>query len=465
LLGGSLQNITEILRCAQNDENRDFAILLAAAGAGGVAISHEPCIFYLMQEILFDYKLNPTTWAYVSTLMMIGIYFKFRRFWSVRNSDLLALIAFSPALLLIYYGLKQNPILIRTGYIWLFIISGIFLVRLLLDTLMVRRPLLEPNLSASGLTFTGISLLVFLMANVVNPPPERLESLFAKQAVPAVSNPGYVPFYTYANFSSRTIAQLDNAPPETHHQALMHAATTCTTTILAHLAVIVGIVWIGFRHFDNIHTGVAAASLYLLSFYISQFTGQVDHVAPAMLLVWAVAAYRRPLLAGILLGLAGGIIFYPLFLLPLWVGFYWRRGVVRFSLGVVLTLAALVAALALNSPDFGSFSLQLKQMFGWPFQATKSDFWQFYDSAFRIPLLAAFAALSLSFALWPAQKNLGTLLSCSAAVMLAAQFWLANHGGLYMAWYLPLLILTIFRPNLEDRVALSAVQPVWRRKV
>ena len=32
---------------------------------------------------------------------------------------------------------------------------------------MVRRPLLEPNLSASGLTFTGVALLVFLMANVM----------------------------------------------------------------------------------------------------------------------------------------------------------------------------------------------------------------------------------------------------------------------------------------------------------
>ena len=62
------------------------------------------------------------------------------------------------------------------------------------------------------------------------------------------------------------------------------------------------------------------------------------------------------------------------------------------------------------------------------------------------------------------EKNLGTLLSCSTAVMLATQFWHAHYGSLYMAWYLPLLILTIFRPNLEDRVALSAVRPVWRRK-
>ena len=61
-----------------------------------------------MQEILFGYRLNPTTWAYISALMMIGIYFKFRRFWSVRNLDLVALIGFSPGFLLVYYGLVRH---------------------------------------------------------------------------------------------------------------------------------------------------------------------------------------------------------------------------------------------------------------------------------------------------------------------------------------------------------------------
>ncbi|MBL9123165.1 MAG: hypothetical protein JNG90_06000, partial [Planctomycetaceae bacterium] len=66
-----------------------------------------------------------------------------------------------------------------------------------------------------------------------------------------------------------------------------------------------------------------------------------------------------------------------------------------------------------------------------------------------------------SFALWPARKNLGTLLSCSAAVMLGTQFWHGQEGGLYIAWYLPMLLLTIFRPNLEDRVALSVLGESW----
>ena len=101
-----------------------------------------------MQEILFDYKLNPTTWAYLSSLLMIGMYFKFHRFWSVRNLDLVALIAISPGLLLIYYGMaKHVPWQVQGGYVWLFGISGFFLIRLLIDPIMVRRPLLEPNLS------------------------------------------------------------------------------------------------------------------------------------------------------------------------------------------------------------------------------------------------------------------------------------------------------------------------------
>ena len=41
--------------------------------------------------------------------------------------------------------------------------------------------------------------------------------------------------------------------------------------------------------------------------------------------------------------------------------------------------------------------------------------------------------------------------------MVAAQFWHGYGGGLYIAWFLPLLLLTIFRPNLQDRVATKVV--------
>ena len=84
-----------------------------------------------------------------------------------------------------------------------------------------------------------------------------------------------------------------------------------------------------------------------------------------------------------------------------------------------------------------------------------------WESAYRFPVLAAFVAISGAMAIWPPQKNLGTLLSCSAAIMVATQFWHGYGGGLYVAWYMPLLLLTIFRPNLEDRMALSVLGEGW----
>ena len=215
-------------------------------------------------------------------------------------------------------------------------------------------------------------------------------------------------------------------------------ASARSTAILGHLAVVIGMVLVGYRHFDNIHTGVAAATLYLLTFYTSQMTGQVDHVVPAALLVWAVVAYRRPMIAGVFMGIAVSVIYYPWFLLPLWCGFYWRKGVVRFLIGVILALAIMIAWLAVSTGTWETFWPQLRLMLGFrnPLEVVSSGFWTFHEKAFRYPVLAAFVALCCSLALWPPQKNLGTLLSCSAAVMLATQFWHANNGGLYIAWYL-----------------------------
>jgi hypothetical protein len=427
-----------------------------------------------MREILYQYQMNEATWAYISSLIIIGVYFKFRRFWSVRNLDLVGLICCAPGLLLLL-GHDTKPL----GYVWLFCVGAFFLFRLLMDSMMVRRPLLEPNLSAGGLTFTIVAMLVFLMSNVITPRPTKsdlegaqwMDQLLARQDSPAVASylrtrgPGYPLFFVFTTFSNKTAEPGEQADDAQFSRAMPRVWATRLIAIFAHLAVVLGMMLIGYRQFDNIHTGVAAATLYLLLPYTAEYTPRVDHVVPAALLVWAVQSYRRPAVAGILLGLAAGLVYYPLFLLPLWCSFYWRRGLVRFSLAVTIVLALLVGLLALTSGNVASFTAQLRQMFGLiPPPDHMTGFWNDHATAFRIPVIAAFVVLAVSLGLWPAQKNLGTLLSCSAAVMLAAQFWKAYEGGLYMGWYLPLLILTIFRPNLEDRVALSAISEGWFRR-
>ncbi len=82
--------------------------------------------------------------------------------------------------------------------------------------------------------------------------------------------------------------------------------------------------------------------------------------------------------------------------------------------------------------------------------------WEFgWTPVYRIPLITAFIMMSITYAMWPAQKNLGSLISCTAALLLATRFWNGEGGGLYLGWSLPLIVLIMFRSNLEDRVMLS----------
>jgi hypothetical protein len=273
------------------------------------------------------------------------------------------------------------------------------------------------------------------------------------------------PGYALLNLvpSIPTMPLVPEGMPTTSQQRT-YAIVAKVIAVLCHLAVVLGIVAIGYWHFGNTKTGAGVATLYLMLPYTAQMTGHIDHVIPAALLVWAILCYRRPLTSGMLLGLATGLVYYPLFLLPLWVSFYWRRGLMRFAIGVVVTLVAMAVALAII--PHASYWENLQQMFGlWsPQMEGLQGIWGLgWDAVYRIPVLAAFFALSFTLAIWPAQKNLGTLLSCSAAVMVATQFWHGYGGGLYMGWYLPLTLLTVFRPNLEDRVALAVLGEGWSR--
>ncbi len=475
-----------------------------------------------MGRILFQYHaVSPTTWAYLSTLLMIGLFFKFSRFWSVRNLDLLLLSMLAPGLLLVHVGqIERHPVIEDTtvdktpletdamdarrsaggetdvaavpalafatpnepvdptvviaddedlrrrrvieargkrlehaGYLWLFATGIVWLVRMMTDTRLTRRPLLSPNLSVGGMAFIGVALFVFLSGNViygtavynntetgdseraieyVNPMNVRMEQLLTFQQPPR--GPGYA---------------LLNALP---HRAVK------TMAILSHLAIVLGLAFVAYRHFGSVVNGVGAATLYLMIPYTSQMTGRIEHCLPAALMTWAIFYYRRPLMAGLLMGAAVGCIYYPLFLLPLWWSFYWKRGAVRFLGGVAATLLVLAVLLPL-APGSGGLVADLQRMFGVlrPAMDGLEGLWGEdiggWAPFYRLPVLVACAVFACSLWLWPAQKNLGTLISCSAAVMLCSQFWHGYGGGLFIAWYLPLTLMMIFRPNLEDRVA------------
>ena len=73
------------------------------------------------------------------------------------------------------HALSEELLQQYVGFVWLLIVGGLFVIRLLIDPTMVRRPLLEPNLSTGGLAFMGVALFVFLMANVVSSQPTEAD--------------------------------------------------------------------------------------------------------------------------------------------------------------------------------------------------------------------------------------------------------------------------------------------------
>jgi len=462
-----------------------------------------------MSEILLQYKRpDPATWVYLSSFLTIGLFFVFHRFWSLRNVDLALLILLAPGLLMVHEGRKRRLIefehaatvsasdrvkndlapdalmtaaeevdrealmssveVERFGFVWLFSIQFLILFRLIFDPMMVRRPLLEPNLTAGGMLFLGIWLFIFMMANVITSTP-RIQIEQGPQL-----GPGYSLMRMLPAILTRPVedAILGAAPTSNAELAPVYVNLARILAITAHLGIVMGMIGIGYRHFNNFRVGVGCAMLYLLLPYTAQTTGRVDHAMPALLLIWAIFSYRRPYLAGMFLGAAGGLVYYPLFLLPLWLSFYWQRGAKRFGAGALTSLAIMVGFLVLNRAladaevvdgvvgASESLGQMLVRMFGLMMPPMKdlSGIWGLgWEPMYRLPILVAFLILSGFLSIWPAQKNLGTLIGCSAAMMVGAQFWHAHGGGLYMAWFLPLFLLTIFRPNLEDRVALKVV--------
>ncbi len=476
-----------------------------------------------MSQFLFYYQRpEPATWVYMSSFVIVALYFMFHRLWSIRNLDIALIILLTPGLMLVYEGRKSsaieksiakteavetaattsgstneadsNPIPLATstadasaesaeagrwsgrdlqfcGFAWLLGICGLWVLRLLLDTAMVRRPLLEPNLSSGGTTFIGVSLFIFLMANVVTSP-----ALFQVKTVTR-TGPGYdllklLPdIQTSPNpalaIDSSSIVAIEPTKDEANSVPRDQRVIGLSRLLLiaSNLILILGIVAIGYWHFENLKTGIGIATLFLLLPYTAQMTGRLDHLAPGALIVMAVAFYRQPMIAGLMLGAAAGLVFYPFFLLPLWMSFYWLRGRRRFVIGLSMSIVGMVSGLIATTND--GLILRLRQMFGTiPFAVENLDgIWGLgWHPYFRVPVMVVFVVLSLSFVFWPAQKSLATLLSCSAAVMTAAQFCYAYGGGLYMAWFLPCLLLTVFRPNLDDCIALDVVRPMSKPK-
>lgn len=404
-----------------------------------------------MDVLLRGYSVNQPTWFYLSTLLIVAVFFRFNRFLSLRNLDLCLLLLAGPGLL--FVDPHNRPETRQLGYLWLFSGSALYLIRLLVDPIMQRRPQLGQNLNSGGLIFLCVAGFIFISTKAITETLPESTTVTVRHAG-ALTN--------RESISNPSLTETVEPAPGPAAPLLAAPATIVPSeiaarilAILAHGAVVAGLILAGKRLFGDVQLGLAAATLYMLLPGTAYDVGKFNHVLPAALIIWAIVFYRSPIVAGVLLGLASGAMFFPVFLLPLWFSFYGRRSGWKFGVALGAVALILVGSLALTSSDANSFFQKILGSIDMRVLAFRSEgriegFWKEaeYFSAYRIPVIALYCIQLIVLSWLPRQKTVEHLLSHSAAIVLSTQFWYTQQGGVYVLWYLPMFLMVIFRPRL-----------------
>ena len=134
--------------------------------------------------------------------------------------------------------------------------------------------------------------------------------------------------------------------------------------------------------------------------------------------------------------------------------FYGKKGSIRFGLSLGAVATVVLITFALTSENTDSFVNKLVQTANW-------TVYRLFDAAapmpqgdighvfLRITLAACFFVMLIAMTVIPRKRNLENLLANSTALIIAAQLWYPEDIGRYVLWYLPLLLLVVFRPRLD----------------
>jgi len=462
-------------------------------------------------SVLLDFRLpNATSWFYASLLLAITLFFRFGKPLTLRNWDLVMLYLLVPGLLFLrearelkhqateelqrhvaaaaaqlapsvgagplaaspalqIHAAMENAhhssFLVFLGYLLLLTGTAYYLGRCLVDAAIVRRPAFVTNVHSAGMVFLIVCLGSILVAKSLLPvqdmaPAGSLRSTVVERATVAAS--------LAAEKVQRDMLEI---PAPRLEQMLEQVRTGLA--LCCHALVVAGLYVIGAWIFRNNISGLAASLLYVLLPYTAYHVKSLEHALPAAVLVGALLCYRWPTVSGLVLGIGASTVYFPVLLLPIWASFYWRRGIGRFVTAFCLPVLAVVSTLAFKGElvDEVVAAMHLPDWRAWDLRAVPSgeSVWTGMQLhyAYRVPIFIGYLVLVFAGTLWPRPKNLAHLLALSAAVILGVQFWYGDAGGIYVLWYLPLLILMTVRPSLVDHVALIIAPDddwIWQLK-
>jgi hypothetical protein len=397
----------------------------------------------------FGRKVNsPWVWIPLCALFLAP-FARFRRPLSVRNIDLLVLLAFSVSLA--YFNDAQIGMSVPLVYPLLLYL----LLRMLwAGTRGGRRSLgLHLNVPAGWLAVGLIFLMGFRIGlNVTNSnvidvgyagvigadkliKGDRLYGEFPKDnqhgdTYGPVNYDAYVPFEQALPWHGTW-----DALPAAHGAAILFDVLCCALLFL-----------IG-RRVRGPDLGIALAyawAAYPFTLFVLN-TNSNDALVPALILAAILAAANAPA-RGVFGALAGMTKYAPLALGPV-LAMHRPRRLTAFLLAFLATVLIVCAPLVLNGEDLSTVwdrTIGFQSSRGSPFSvwgypgglgASAQHVWQAF---------AVFLALALAFV--PRRRDLAGLAALCAAILIALQLGVTHWFYLYIAWFFPLVMLALLAP-------------------
>lgn len=325
---------------------------------------------------------------------------------------------------------------------------------------------------------------------------ERAQFPYGDQLITGSAAAAYGPVLFLAHLPFQFL--LDPVPvnPESQNHALLPGdvyrlpppLATQLATLTFHLLGVAALI-IAARRLAGEQVAWGLAALYCGSAYVLGVGGPremiggltfISHIAAPSLALLAFAFLGRPLLAGVLLALSVATVFYPLFVIPAWLGYYWpnRRRLLQFVGG--LGLAALIVggpviALSRSNPGEGRLSTIVKETLGhhqssaaygehlFGFWGGRGGVRQWLQREL-IPGQAASTPVFLVvvvFSAWAFFPSRGAtpqqLALLSAACAMLAVTWKILGTGVYVTWYFPFLLLGLLAAGKDPPAVSSGV--------
>ena len=300
-----------------------------------------------------DLAIGLEVWLFLTLLSCVAIFFKFSRFWSIRNLDLFLLFALAPGMMMLVVH-ADSP---WFAYLWLFLGSLLWLARCLLDLGLTRRPLLEPNLNAAGLACISVGVLgLFIVETVSLSLAEALRGTRPTPPIPSTASGPRRPRPPRANAAVSLV--LKNSPLSSELKQTPHKGVARLLACLVQVGLVVGLLIVGWRHFERPIAGLAVATCYLLLPYSRFALADSGQLVPACLIVLAILFYRMPIFSGILIGISAAWMPASIGLIPLWTGFYRGRGWLLFG-PIAVGVFLVSVLLAVISPGVFNWSIAL----------------------------------------------------------------------------------------------------------